>query len=131
MVGRLSVPPGWTTAAPAMRLAAVALPTTSLCAAPEVFPGSSGSLLSQLALASMAGRAISGPGGTRLRELVGPSARGCAAAPTPGSPGGSSAEIAHEIREFTELLGKLGALRDSGFLTEEEFDQQKQRLLSH
>jgi hypothetical protein len=35
-----------------------------------------------------------------------------------------------DIREFAELLGKLGDLRDSGLLTDEEFDQQKQRLLS-
>ena len=38
--------------------------------------------------------------------------------------------IAAEIREFTELLGKLGDLRDSGLLTDEEFSEQKQRLLA-
>jgi hypothetical protein len=37
--------------------------------------------------------------------------------------------IAAEIREFTELLGKLGDLRDSGLLTDAEFNQQKERLL--
>jgi hypothetical protein len=37
--------------------------------------------------------------------------------------------IAAEIDELTELLGKLGALRDSGILTNEEFNEQKQRLL--
>ncbi len=38
-VGALSVPPGWTAAAPEMKLAAVALPTTSPGAAPEAFAG--------------------------------------------------------------------------------------------
>jgi hypothetical protein len=37
--------------------------------------------------------------------------------------------IAAEINELAELLGKLGVLRDSGLLTEEEFNGQKQRLL--
>jgi hypothetical protein len=39
--------------------------------------------------------------------------------------------IAAEIDELTELLGKLGALRDSGILTNEEFNEQKRRLLVH
>jgi hypothetical protein len=59
-VGRLSVPQAWTVAAPEIRLAAMTLPATSLGAAPEVFAGSPGSLFSQMALASMAGRAIVG-----------------------------------------------------------------------
>ncbi|WP_232079081.1 SHOCT domain-containing protein [Mycobacterium florentinum] len=33
------------------------------------------------------------------------------------------------MREFAELLGKLGELRDAGLLTDEEFNEQKQRLL--
>ncbi|MDT5022035.1 MAG: hypothetical protein QOI33_2559, partial [Mycobacterium sp.] len=36
MVGRLSVPPPWTVAAPEIRLAALTMPTTSLGAVPEV-----------------------------------------------------------------------------------------------
>jgi hypothetical protein len=38
--------------------------------------------------------------------------------------------IAAEIREFTELLSKLGDHRDSGLLTDEEFTKQKERLLA-
>jgi hypothetical protein len=37
--------------------------------------------------------------------------------------------IAAEIEKLAELLGKLGELRDSGLLTDEEFIEQKQRLL--
>jgi PPE-repeat protein len=59
-VGALSVPQAWTAAAPAIRLAAVSLPATSLTAAPEVFAASPGSLFPEMALASMAGRAMGG-----------------------------------------------------------------------
>ena len=127
-VGALSVPPAWTAAAPAIRLAAVTLPTTTLSAAPEVFAGNPGSLFSQMALAGMAGRAISGPANPRQRERIGATTRACQA-PPPRPPASSTADIAGEIREFADLLGKLGALRDSGLLTEEEFSEQKQRLL--
>ena len=41
----------------------------------------------------------------------------------PTAPSTVSVSVADE-------LGKLAALRDSGVLTQEEFDQQKQRLLS-
>ena len=127
-VGALSVPPGWTAAAPAIRLAAVALPATSLGAAPEVFAASPGSLFSEMALASMAGRAIGGPVSPGRWERIGANTRAYRA-PSPRSPGGLMTGIAAEIGELTELLGKLGALRDSGILTDEEFNVQKQRLL--
>lgn len=127
-VGALSVPPGWTAAAPAMKLAAVALPTTSPGAAPEVFSGNPGSLFSEMALASMIGRAISGTLGSAGRERIGATTR-THAAPSARSPSEPTTTIAAEIREFTELLGKLGELRESGLLTAEEFSQQKKRLL--
>ncbi len=130
LVGALSVPPGWTAAAPAIRLAAVALPAspaTSLGAAPEVFAGGPGSLFGQMALASMAGRAIGGTVNPGQRERIGVTTRVCPA-PSPKSPGGPITGIA-EMREVAELLGKLGSLRDSGILTCEEFNEQKQRLL--
>jgi hypothetical protein len=38
--------------------------------------------------------------------------------------------IAAEIGELADLLGKLGVLRDSGILTDEEFNEQKRRLLA-
>jgi hypothetical protein len=127
-VGALSVPPGWTTAAPAIRLATVALPVTSLGAAPEVFAGSPGSLFSEMALASMAGRAIGGPVGPGRWERIGATTRAWPA-PSPRSPGGPTTGVAAEIGELAELLGKLGGLRDSGILTDEEFNEQKRRLL--
>jgi PPE-repeat protein len=128
-VGGLSVPPGWTAAAPAIRLAAVALPVTSLGAAPEAFTGSPGSLFGQMALASMAGRAIGCTVGPGVRERTGAATRAYPA-PSPRSPGRPMTEITAEIREFAELVARLGALRDSGLLTDEEFNEQKHRLLS-
>jgi PPE-repeat protein len=126
-VGALSVPPAWATAAPEIRLTAVALPASSLSAAPEVFAASPGSLFSQMALASMAGRAIGGPVSPGQRERIGATTRACP--PSLRSPGGSPTGIA-EMREVAELLGKLGSLRDSGILTGEEFNEQKRRLLA-
>ncbi|HET7074046.1 MAG TPA: hypothetical protein VFI55_08205 [Mycobacterium sp.] len=127
-VGALSVPQGWTVAAPAIRLAAMASPATNLDATPDVFAGSPASLFSEMVLASMAGRAIYGtlnPGG---RERIAATARACPAPPPPRSPSGGAPLVA-EMREVAELLGKLGALRDSGILTCEEFNEQKRRLL--
>jgi PPE-repeat protein len=73
-VGGLAVPPNWVVAAPEIRPVALALPATALGAAPEAFAGSSGSLFSEMVLASMAGRAIGGTasmGGRAVSEKLG------------------------------------------------------------
>jgi hypothetical protein len=129
-VGRLSVPPAWTVAAPEIRLAALTLPTTSLGAAPEVMAASPGSLFSEMTLANMASRAIGGnPTPGRRQERFGsiPCARPVS---TPTSPTGHTTAMAADIREFAEALVTLGDLRDSGLLTDEEFSDQKERLLA-
>jgi hypothetical protein len=119
-VGALSVPQAWTTSAPAIRLAALAQPATSLTAAPEVFASGPGSLFSEMAMASIAGRAIRGTVSPAAREHVGATTRLRPASPPRllGSPAG----IAAELRELAEL-------RDSGILTDEEFGEVKRRLL--
>jgi PPE-repeat protein len=120
-VGALSVPQAWTTAAPPIRLAAAALPATSLSAAPEVFAGSPGSLFSEMALASMAGRAIGGTVSPGSGQHVG--ATTCARpAPPQRLPGSPVTGIGAELRELAEL-------RDSGILTDEEFSELKRRVL--
>jgi PPE-repeat protein len=120
-VGALSVPQAWTAAAPAIRLTAVALPATSLSAAPEILAGSPGSLFSEMALASMAQRAIGGTVSPGSGQHVGVTTRARPAPPQrlPGSP---VTGIAAELREFAEL-------RDLGILTDEEFSEQKRRIL--
>jgi PPE-repeat protein len=120
-VGALSVPQAWTTTAPAIRLAAVALPAASLSAAPEVFAGGPGNMFGELALASMAQRAIGGTVSPGSGKHVG--AFTCARpAPPQSLPGGPITGIATELREIAEL-------RDSGILTDEEFSELKRRVL--
>lgn len=136
-VGALSVPPGWTAAAPAIRPAALVLPTTTAGAAAQAAaaaaPTGAGSLFGEMAVASMAGRAMAGTGGALGRERAraadagnatrGP-AKGQANDPAPPqvAAGGPITSIAAELRE-------LASLRDAGILTQQEFEEQKKRLL--
>jgi PPE family protein len=69
LVGKLSVPPNWAAAAPAIRPAALALPASSLEAAPAVMEGGSGNLFGPMALSSLAGRAMTGTGGNVARSV--------------------------------------------------------------
>ena len=39
--------------------------------------------------------------------------------------------MAADVHEFAVALVKLGDLRDSGLLTDQEFTEQKERLLAH
>jgi PPE-repeat protein len=128
-VGRLSVPSTWTVAAPEIRLAAVTLPATSLGAAPEVMAASPGTLFSEMTLANMASRAISGTTTRGCQERTRSISRSRPVS-TPTSPSGHGTTMAADIREFAEALVTLGDLRDSGLLTDEEFNNQKERLLA-
>jgi PPE-repeat protein len=139
-VGGLSVPPGWTAAAPAIRPAALVLPATSAgagaeaAAAAAAAPSGSGSLFGEMAVASMAGRAMAGTGGAlgRERPRAGEPQKATREAPKeptkePATPpqvaaGGPITSIAAELRE-------LASLRDAGILTQQEFEEQKKRLL--
>jgi hypothetical protein len=56
LVGSMSVPQGWTEAAPAIRTIAQVLPT-NMAAAPAALAGEEG-VFSQMALSSLAGRAV-------------------------------------------------------------------------
>jgi PPE-repeat protein len=132
-IGRLSVPAGWTAAAPEIRPLAMALPAASAAAAQASAAGAGG-VFSQMALAGMAGSALgggAGAGGSKARERVGAPTRKPAEPAQPTQPeaaeprrpaGGPITGIAAELRE-------LGSLRDAGILTEEEFTEQKRRLL--
>ncbi len=131
-IGALSVPPTWTAETTMIRPLAVALPAASVGAAAEASAGSMGNLFSQMALAGMAGRAMAGTGGAGggpgHRERIGaPITKGKSndtAAPPESHAGGPLVSIAAELRE-------LASLRDAGILTDEEFAEQKKRLLAH
>jgi PPE-repeat protein len=75
LVGSLSVPQGWVTAAPVLRTVTSVLPGVSLGAAPAA--ASPGALFGQMAAASLAGRALAG---TAVRTAGGGAAAGAAAA---------------------------------------------------
>ncbi|OBK10381.1 PPE family protein [Mycobacterium asiaticum] len=59
LVGSLSVPQGWVTAAPVMRTMASILPAASASALPAI-PAAEGGLFGEMAMASLAGRALAG-----------------------------------------------------------------------
>jgi PPE-repeat protein len=143
-VGALSVPPTWAVATPAVKPISYtlpALPATAASAAPAAEAGS-GSTLSQMALAGMAGRAMAGTVGTSVGKTGGNAAKSAGAQARTGEPkaqGGRVAAdekgeapqdkpravvtgVAAELREFAKL-------RDEGILTDEEYTEQKNRLL--
>ena len=108
----------------------MASPSAGLGAAPEVVASSSpGGLFSEMTLANMAGRAITGTTTRGCQERTGTISRSRAVS-TPTSPSGHGTAIAADIRQFAEALVTLGDLRDSGLLTDEEFTDQKERLLA-
>ncbi|OMC46933.1 hypothetical protein A5745_11105 [Mycobacterium sp. IS-2888] len=119
-IGALSVPAGWTAeAAPAVRPAALGLPTASAGAAPNAaLTIGTGSPLGDMAVGATASRALSGALGTGRRE----------GARTPAS-GTESLERGGVVKGIAAELRELAELRDSGVLTEEEFLELKRRLL--
>jgi PPE-repeat protein len=145
-LGSLSVPPTWAVATPAVKPISYTLPTlqgttASATAAPAAEAGS-GSTLSQMALAGMAGRAMAGTVGTGVSKAAGKAAKGGRAQARAGEPATTNSTaatadkdaappdkpravvtgVAAELREFTKL-------RDEGILTDEEYTEQKNRLL--
>ena len=145
-VGALSVPPTWAVATPAVKPISYTLPAlqetkASATAAPAAEAGS-GSTLSQMALAGMAGRAMAGTVGTGVGKVAGKAAKGGRAPARAGEPATTNSTaatadkdaappdkpravvtgVAAELREFAKL-------RDEGILTDEEYSEQKNRLL--
>jgi PPE-repeat protein len=144
-VGALSVPPTWTVATPAVKPISYTLPalseTTATAAGPAAGAGS-GSTLSEMALAGMAGRAMAGTVGTGATRGAGKAAKGTPA-PARGKEAATTGDraaigdndeapkdkpravvtgVAAELRDFAKL-------RDEGILTDEEYTEQKNRLL--
>ncbi|OHV00790.1 PPE family protein, SVP subgroup [Mycobacterium talmoniae] len=125
-LGALSVPQAWTAAAPpALRQVALASAESGTAAAPAMMAGAGPAVAAggaempyaEMALASAAGRALAGTTGRGRRDRSAPTTRGQQTAPT-----GPITSISAELRELADL-------RDAGILTEEEFAQQKKRLL--
>jgi hypothetical protein len=107
------------------------MPTTSLGAVPEVTAASPGTLFSEMTLANMVGRAMSGaPTPGRRQERIASATCARPLPTTPSSSSGHTKTMAADIHEFADALIKLGDLRDSGLLTDEEFGKEKERLLA-
>jgi PPE-repeat protein len=142
-VGALSVPPTWTVTAPAVRPVALASPATNVsaagvaAAAEEVEIGS-GSAFSQMGLAGMLGPAMVGTpaggdgrddgkaaAGKRAAALAGTGDR----AATDGEGQASQDNPRIVVTGVAARIRQLAKLRDEGRLTEEEFTEQKNRLL--
>jgi len=145
-IGALSVPPTWAVATPAVKPMSFTLPalpaTTAGAGAAPAAEANSGSTLSQMALAGMAGRAMAGTVGTGVSKGAGKASKGANAAARPGEAAAASGSkatgnkgeasqdkpravvtgVAAELREFAKL-------RDEGILTDEEYTEQKNRLL--
>jgi PPE-repeat protein len=142
-VGALSVPPTWAVATPAVKPIAVtlpALPGTTATAAGEPLEGGSGTTLSEVALAGMAGRAMAGTIGTGVGRAGGKAAKGAPAAArapaaaTTGDKAVAEGEASHDkprtvVTGVAAELRDFAKLRDEGILTDDEYTEQKNRLL--
>jgi PPE-repeat protein len=143
-VGALSVPPTWAVATPAVKPISYtlpALPATAASAAPAAEAGS-GSTLSQMALAGMAGRAMAGTVGTSVGKSGGKGAKSAGAQARTGEPKAQGSSVAADekgeapqgkpravVTGVAAELREFAKLRDEGILTDEEYTQQKNRLL--
>jgi PPE-repeat protein len=134
MIGGLSVPSNWTVAAPEIRSVALESPLTTPAAAAAPLEAGSASSFNQMGLAGMAGQAMAGPPATDDSQQSGkPVTHARLQARGQGAAGDDESEVlpaprtvvtgvAAAIREITKL-------RNAGRLTEEEYKEQKKRLL--
>ena len=136
-VGALSVPAAWTVAAPEVRPASLALPAAGVSAiAGEAVEAGSGSAFSQMALAGMTGAAMGGPGagrdggnpaaGTRPAAVAANSGK---AARADGNGEASRDNPRIVMTGIAARIRELSKLHDEGTLTDEEYAEQKNRLL--
>lgn len=126
-VGRLSVPPTWVSATPAVRPIALALPAAPAAVAPQAAGFNVESTFGEMAMAGTAGRAIREGFGPRSREQQGIPAVARRAsedddAAAENEPRTVVTGIAAEIRDFARL-------RDEGLISDDEYIEQRNRLL--
>jgi PPE-repeat protein len=134
-IGALSVPSNWTIAAPEIRSVAMTSPLTgpAAAAAPAVEAGSANTF-NQMGIGGMAGQAMAGPptaGDTQ--ENGKPVTRARLTGRAAAGAGDVEAEATPAPR--TVVTGVAAAIRDiakqraQGYLTEQEYKEQKKRLL--
>jgi PPE-repeat protein len=138
-VGGLSVPSSWTVAAPEIRSVAMASPMTSAgpAAAAPLEAGSS-NMFNQMGLAGMSGQAMAGPpspGDGRQSDKTVTHARLTPRLGLGATPGDQAADA--EVLEaprtvvtgIAAAIRDIAKLRDEGRLTDQEYKEEKKRLL--
>jgi PPE-repeat protein len=134
MVGGLSVPSGWTVAAPEIRSIAMTSPLTGATPAAVAEEAGTASTFNQMGLAGMAGQAMAGPPTADNSQDSGKAvthARLTGRAPV--APGDGEPDVVPAPR--TVVTGVAAAIRDiakqrdQGYLSEQEYKEQKKRLL--
>ncbi|ORV48935.1 hypothetical protein AWC02_07495 [Mycolicibacter engbaekii] len=134
--GNLSVPVNWAANAPEIRTLSYTKPLVGpgVGAAPAASLAGAGTAFSQMALAGMGGSALAGSvsrgrGGADApapvqtpQRAAADAGAGAATGDGDGAPAPTKMGIAAEIREFAEL-------RDRGLISNDEYNEQKMRLL--
>jgi PPE-repeat protein len=133
-IGPLSVPPTWAAATPAVRPIALALPAAPAAVAPQAMAPSLGSSFGEMALAGTAGRAIRDGFGARGREQRGADQERLravsAAAPKVGDEDtAGEGETRTVVTGIAAEIRDMARLRDEGLISDEEYTEQRNRLL--
>ena len=133
-IGGLSVPSGWTVAAPEIRSVAMTSPLTgpAVAAAPALEAGSANAF-NQMGLAGMAGQAMTGP---PVADQDRDNSKAISHARLTGRAADAAADevdVAPAPRTVVTgvaaAIRQIAKLRDQGRLTEQEYNEQKKRLL--
>jgi PPE-repeat protein len=133
MVGGLSVPANWAVAAPEIRSVAKVSPITNTGPAAAAPLEDSANTFNQMGLGGMAGQAMAGPPAADAKHDNGKPVTH--ARLTPRVAGAADGEVEASPAPRTVVTGVAAAIRDiakqrdQGYLTEEEYRQQKKRLL--
>jgi hypothetical protein len=134
-ISGLSVPSGWTVAAPEVRPTAFTTPltTANVAAAPAAEAGAANTF-NQTGIGGMAGQAMAGPPAANNGQQSGkPVTHARLTGRATGAAGDDEAEVTPAPR--TVVTGVAAAIRDitkqrdQGYLTEQEYREQKKRLL--
>jgi PPE-repeat protein len=132
-IGALSVPANWTVAAPEIRSVAKVSPLTGATATAAPLEDSANTF-NQMGMGGMAGQAMAGPPAAGDGQETGKTithARLTARGPGAASDGEAEATPAPRtvVTGVAAAIREIGKLRNQGRLTEEEYNEQKKRLL--
>ncbi len=133
-IGGLSVPSGWTVAAPEIRSVAITSPLggANPAAAAPVVEGGTANTFNQMGLGGMAGQAVAGTPASAATEGSGKAvthARLAARGPTRNDDVEASPAPRTVVTGVAAAIRDIAKQRDQGRLTEQEYHEQKKRLL--